>query len=102
MIETDRQDIEFGITCGNRVEIVRRNLDAGAHGLVQSRHDDQILETWNARGKIANGIATVIILAAIAVAVHGDQHFRLDLLETVLCRDLADTRRAERPDRADA
>ena len=85
---------------GDLLELERRGL---GQQLVPARRDHhRVLERRDRRRDLANALAAVEVLAAVAVAVGREQHLRLDLGEAVDHGRGAELRRAARPDRADA
>ena len=67
-----------------------------------ARHQDGVLDRRDATHDLRHPLVAVEVLAAVAVALGGDQDLRLDLLEPVHHGRRAELRCAARPDRADA
>ena len=76
--------------------------DVGRHGRIGVRHDDgmaQARQSGPDRGQLVDACHRV---PPVPVALHGQQHGRLDLGEAVEHRLHAELGRARRPDRAEA
>ena len=69
---------------------------------VEVGHQHDLLDCRQVRDDLLDDVTPVEILAAIAVAVDGEQHLGLDLPEAVDHRYMAHVGRCRRPDRADA
>ena len=68
---------------------------------VEVAEHDRVLDRRQRREQLLTTAEPVEVLAAVAVAVDGEQHLRLDLGEAVDHAPGAEVRRAARPDRAD-
>ena len=71
----------LSIVARDRVFEICRVVDAGA-GAEVVEHDD-MLHARQRRAQFLHHLGPVVILARIADAVAGDQHFRVDLLEAI-------------------
>ena len=93
----ERHALELELLVGGRERLVPV-APAGVE--VAERH--RVLERGHLALHALDQLAAVVVLAAVAVAVDGQQHLRLDLGEAVDDRARAEVRRAARPHRAEA
>ncbi len=69
---------------------------------VEVGQEHRVLECRQPRPDLRHGAEPVVVPAAVAVAVDGEQHLRLELGEAVDDGPDPEVRGARRPDRADA
>src|SRR5229473_3452381 len=79
---------------------------AGAGGQrsagVEVRHEDDGLQRRQLLDQVAHGLTPIVGLAAVAIAVHREEHFCIDLSEAIDDPHGPHVRRAARPDGAQA
>src|SRR5438105_4670474 len=69
---------------------------------IEVRNEDRLLQGWQRLAYLVHDGPPVMELAAIRIAIDGEQDLRLDLLETINHAPAAEIRRTTRPDRAQA
>src|SRR3954471_1052027 len=99
MVEVELLELELAAHLGEGLVPVDGVVDRPA---LEVRQHDDVLERRHLRHERAHDVAAVEVLAAVAVAVDGEQDLRLDLGEAVDHAALAEVGRAARPGGADA
>ena len=84
-----------------RSECSPSDVRLGASTAVEVRHVDDVAQRRQGGDDVGDVVGAVDVLGAVAVAVDGDQHARLDLGEAVDHRAHAELRCATRPDRSE-
>ncbi len=97
VVERNRVERELGRVGGELVP-----AQGAVEGLAQVGHEDGRAQRVELALQLLDGGPHVVALAAVDVAVDGEQHGGLDLGEPVVDGAGAEVRRARRPDRAEA
>ncbi len=97
VVEGDRLEDGPGVRGGERGPVE----GAVGRGCAEERDVDDGAQGGELRTELGDGLAAVVLLAAVAVPVHGEQDDGLDLLEAVEDAAGAEVGRAGRPHAAD-